>query len=165
MRFRKQNLSQVVGLSQVSRAPCHSNIDNRTLFGDDKSNHWNARLIFANANNSSVGRSASLLVRCSLTITRDINDELLFVMLFFGFLLFPASFGFGVGFRSAFPSPNAGADDTNVADVGGASLVDVPLPSSLLAPASFEYRPSLGCSWMLAGAPPRGTDVVDTEPW
>ena len=73
-------------------------------------------------------------------MTLDMKDELLLVMLFLGFLRFPASLA-ATGARRVLPSPNAGAE---VADVSGASL-EVARPS-LLSPASVEYSLSLGCS-------------------
>lgn len=98
-------------------------------------------------------------------MTLDMKEELLLVMLFLGFLLLPASLALTIGFNRGLPSPNAGAVDTGVAEVGGTSLVDVSLPSSLLTPAaSLEDRLSLGCSCMLAGAPPRAS-VVAEDPW
>lgn len=50
------------------------------------SSHWKARLILANAKIPSFGRSVSFLERLSLTMTREMNEELLLVMLFLGFL-------------------------------------------------------------------------------
>lgn len=121
------------------------------MFGDDISSHWKDRLTFANAKIPSLGRSCSFLTRVSVPIVLEINEELLLVMLFFGFRFFPASFADTTGVRSALPSPNAGLLDPRVAVVGGASLVDVPRPSSLLrAPSSLEKRFSMGCSGMLS---------------
>jgi hypothetical protein len=82
-------------------------------------------------------------------MTRDMNDELLFAMLFLGFLRFAASFPLGVN-SDAFPSPNAGADACDSGDLT-LPLVDVLAPPSL--PTSKESRPSLGCSCMLACTP------------
>ena len=47
-----------------------------------------------------------------------------------------------------------------VRDVPGASLVEVPRPSSLLIPPSVEYRDSLGCSGMLEVTPVRDRVVA-----
>lgn len=82
-------------------------------------------------------------------ITREMNDELLLVILFLGLRRLLGSLVFS-GTSRALPSPKAGAD-VAVADVDGPpSLIDVPRPSpSLLSLASLEYRPSLGCSAML----------------
>lgn len=43
----------------------------------------------------SAGRSCSFLDRVSLTMTREMKEELLFVMLFFGFLRLLASLPVG----------------------------------------------------------------------
>ena len=53
---------------------------------DDISSHWKARLILAKAKIPSFGRSVSFFERLSLTMTREIKEELLLVMLFLGFL-------------------------------------------------------------------------------
>ncbi len=84
-------------------------------------------------------------------MTREMKDELLLVILFFGFRRLFGSLNLS-GARSAFPSPNAGAD-TAVAEPGApTSLTDVPRPSpSLLILASFDSLHSLGCSAMLPG--------------
>jgi hypothetical protein len=103
---------------------------------DDRSNHWNARLTLANAKMPSAALSCIFLVKISFTITRDMKDELLLVILFFGFLLLPASLGL-VCVRREFPSPKAGAE-VRFIEARAASLMEVPLPSSLLRPASFE---------------------------
>jgi len=92
--------------------------------------------MLANAKMPSLGRSVSLLDRLSLTMTREMNDELLLVTLFFGFLFLFTSF-VGVGVSNALPSPKAGADP-KVMEAVGASLVEVPRPSSLLIPPSVE---------------------------
>lgn len=136
----------------------------QTLFGDDMSSHWNDRLTFANAKMPSFGRSCSFLTSVSVPMVLEMNDELLLVMLLLGFRFFDASLGGAPGVSRALPSPNAGLLDPTVAVVGGASLVDVPRPSSLLsAPSSWEKRLSLGCSAMLSAAPPR--DRFAAEPW
>lgn len=136
-----------------------------TLVGDDMSSHWNDRLTFANAKIPSLGRSCSFFIRVSVPIVLEIKDELLFVMLVFGFRFLDASLAVTAGVRRALPSPNAGLLDARVAVVGGASLVDVPRPSSLLsAPSSFEKRLSLGCSWMLSAAALRERFPADA-PW
>ena len=80
-------------------------------------------------------------------ITRDMNDELLLVMLFLGLRFLLGSFVFS-GASKALPSPKAGTE-TAVRDVGP-SLREVPWPSpSLLSLTSWEERPSFGCSAML----------------
>lgn len=150
--------------SQQPRLPPTHGTDGQTLFGDDMSSHWKDRLTFANAKIPSFGRSCSLLTSVSVPIVLEINDELLLVMLLFGFRFFDASLGGGPGASRALPSPNAGLLDPSVAVVGGASLVDVPRPSSLLsAPSSWEKRLSLGCSAILSAAPAR--DRFAAEPW
>jgi len=76
--------------------------------------------MFANTNISSVLRLASLVLRCSCGIIRDIKELLLLLILFFGFF-FLASFIDAA--RAVFPAPNL--------SVGRASpsiLRDVPLP-------------------------------------
>lgn len=85
------------------------------------------------------------------------NDELLLVILFFGFRRFPASFP---GARSiAFPSPKAGADPR-----GRTGLLppDMEVPASLFGAASAEGRPSLGASCILACIPERALLFVGT---
>lgn len=100
--------------------------------------------MLAKAKSPSAGRSVSFLFRLSSTMTREMKDELLLVILFFGFLrLFPSLRGTGT--RRALPSPKAGADP-RVTDVAGASLIDVLSLSSLLNLLSAERRLSLGCS-------------------
>lgn len=119
---------------------------NITFIGDERSSHWKPLLMFTKAKSPSAGRSCNRLVRLSWRMTREINDELLFVMLFFGFRFFPASFGF-VCVSSVFPSPNAGALETKD------SSPDVMCPPSLLSRMSVEDWLSLGCSWMLGCKP------------
>jgi hypothetical protein len=110
-----------------------------TLFGEDKSSHWKPRLMFAKAKMPSPGLSVILLDKLSLTMTREMNEELLFVTLFFGFFRLLTSLVCD-GTSNEFPSPKAGVDP-RVTEFG-ASLVDVPRPSSLLIPPSVEYLPS-----------------------
>lgn len=72
------------------------------------SSHWKARLILANANTPFGSRSLRRLADVSWVITRETNDELLLMILFFGFRLLRASFagGAGGGASAGFPSPN-----------------------------------------------------------
>lgn len=87
------------------------------------------------------------LLKLSLIMTLEINEELLLVTLFFGFLLFVASFN-GAAASSVFPSPNAGVDS-----FGHAASLAVPLwLSSLLLIASAEDRPSCEPSATASGA-------------
>jgi hypothetical protein len=80
----------------------------------------------------------------------DINDELLFAILFFGFRRFPASL---LGASSVvLPSPKAGADPR---DRTGLLLPERDVPASLLGATSAEGRPSLGFSCMLDCTPDR----------
>lgn len=97
--------------------------------------------MLAKANKPSGVCSCSRLLRFSFVMTREMNDELLFDMLFFGFdLLFELLVA---GFSSdGFPSPKAGADDFRYFKL---PLEDVP-PVSLLI--STDGRPSFGCSCM-----------------
>lgn len=78
-------------------------------------------------------------------ITLEMKEELLLVMLFFGFFLLFASFVLG-GAKSALPSPNAGALD----ETKGTSLeltFRVAPASLLLSRASVvDDLPSSGCS-------------------
>ena len=86
---------------------------------DVKSSHWNARLILANANTPLGSRSLSLFADVSWVMTRETNDELLLMILFFGFLLRDASFALTGGCASAgFPSPKRGAV-AGLRNVGG----------------------------------------------
>lgn len=119
--------------------------------GEDRSNHWKARLMFANAKVPSFALSAIFLENVSLMMTREMKDELLFVILFFGFRRLFGSFNLS-GARRAFPSPNAGADTAVAEPCPPTSLTDVPLPSpSLLILASLDNLHSLGCSAILPG--------------
>jgi hypothetical protein len=82
-------------------------------------------------------------------MTRDIKEELLFAMLFLGFLRLAASLP-PAGCSITLPSPNAGAD---VCDSGATALplTEVAAPPSL--PTSTDSLPSFGCSCMLACTP------------
>lgn len=71
-------------------------------------------------------------------MTREMNDELLLVTLFLGFLRLLTSLVPPVA-SIEFPSPKAGAEPSTTEGVG-TSLVEVPRPSSLLMPPSVEYR-------------------------
>lgn len=157
VRLGEQNLGEIVLL--FTRVRCGLDIrDTRqiTLFGDDKSSHWKARLMLAKAKMPSPGLSVILLDRLSLTITREIKDELLLVTLFFGFFRLFTSLVCD-GTSNEFPSPNAGVNP-RVAEFG-ASLVDVPRPSSLLIPPSVEYLASP--DWSCELAPPSDSVVAD----
>src|SRR5436305_5549126 len=66
--------------------------------------------MFAKAKSSSGLRSAKRLVMVSCGMTRKINEELLLMILFFGFTRFTASFRAPAGLNEELPSPNAGAD-------------------------------------------------------
>lgn len=99
------------------------------------SSHWKARLMLAKKKTPSSARSVSFLVKCSLTMTLEMKEELLLVMLFLGFFFLPTSLVL-TGWRAVLPSPKAGADP-RVREVGGASLMEPP-PPSLLRPASVE---------------------------
>lgn len=105
----------------------------------------------------SPGLSVILLDKLSLTMTREIKDELLFVTLFFGFFRLFTSFVCD-GTSREFPSPNAGVDP-NITEFG-ASLVEVPLPSSLLIPPSVEYLASPDWSCALELVPPSDNVVA-----
>lgn len=98
--------------------------------------------MFANAKTPSLDLSCNFLDRVSLIITREINDELLLVMLFLGFRLLFRSLVFS-GASRVFPSPKAGADIA-VSDAGP-SLSEVPWPS----PSLLNLASSFGCSAML----------------
>lgn len=87
----------------------------------------------------SPGLSVILLDRLSLTMTREMKDELLLVTLFLGFLRLFTSF-VCAGASNEFPSPKAGFDPI-VVELG-ASLVEGTRPSSLLMPPSAEYLAS-----------------------
>jgi hypothetical protein len=77
-------------------------------------------------------------------MTRDMNEELLLAILFFGFRRLDPSFADGT--NKVFPSPNAGADDESWLLNIMLPLRDVLVPPSLLS--SADNRPSLGCSCM-----------------
>jgi len=68
------------------------------------------------------------------------KEELLFVMLFFGFRRFPTSFE--VPDSTELPSPNAGAELEPLV----LHAVEVSPPSLPAEPASVDVRPSCGCS-------------------
>lgn len=92
--------------------------------------------MLAKAKMPSAGRSVSRRLRLSLTMTRDIKDELLFVTLFFGFFRLLTSLVTAM-VRAALPSPKAGAEVPR-ATWGPCSLLEVARPSSLLSPPSVE---------------------------
>lgn len=98
-----------------------------------------------------MGLSCIRLPTFSFTMHREIKDELLFAMLFFGFLLFPTSFP--VADSIELPSPNAGADPTE-SSARALPVTDVSPPSLLPGTCSPEVRSSLGFSWMLVLTPP-----------
>jgi hypothetical protein len=129
-------------LRSVSYGAPHMGFRHRapTLFGEERSSHWKALLTLAKANRPSVGRSCSLLEMVSWTITRDMKDELLLVMLFLGFFRLLVSLAL-MGVNIVFPSPNAGAADANK----GVSL-ELIAAASLLCRSSWDDRLSLGCS-------------------
>lgn len=77
----------------------------------------------------------------------EMNDELLFAMLFFGFRRFEASLVFGAN-KLEFPSPNAGADPVESAALALPDT-EVPPPSLLPGGTSTDALPSLGCSFIL----------------
>lgn len=116
-----------------------------TFVADDKSSHWKARFMFAKANRPSEGLSCNLFDKFSLTMQREMKEELLFAMLFFGLALFAAPLPTGAC-KLEFPSPNAGADPT---DSGPALPVKEVAPSLLPGGASPDDRPSFGCSFIL----------------
>jgi len=68
---------------------------------------------------------------------REMKDELLFAMLFFGFRLFAVSLL--VVNSIAFPSPNAGAEPIEAASFA-LSVTEVPPPSLLPGTKSAEFR-------------------------
>lgn len=79
---------------------------------------------------------------------REINDELLLRIPFFGLRRFAAS----LNDNNEFPSPNAGADPIDIVALA-LPLNDVPSPS-LLPGTSEELRFSYGCSCILDCASP-----------
>ena len=81
----------------------------------------------------------------------EMNEELLFVMLFFGFRRFPASLE--VPESTELPSPNAGAELEPFALLAA----EASSPSLLPDPASVDIRPSFGSSWILDCRPPGET--------
>jgi hypothetical protein len=101
--------------------------------------------MFAKANRPSDGLSCNLFDRFSLTMQREMKEELLFAILFFGLALFAAPLPTGAC-KLKFPSPNAGADPT---DSGPALPVREVAPSLLPGGASPDERPSFGCSFIL----------------
>lgn len=80
---------------------------------DDKSSHWRALLIFANAKTPSGLRSVSRRCIPSCGITRDTNEELLLTILFLGFRFLDGSLESLVLITASagFPSPNVGEND------------------------------------------------------
>lgn len=102
--------------------------------------------MLAKAKMPSLGLSVNFRERLSLTMTREMNDELLLVMLFFGFLFLFTSLT-GADASNALPSPNAGAEPRT--DPVASPKEDVPRPSSLPRPPSVEERTSLSLSPML----------------
>lgn len=106
--------------------------------------------MLANANSPSAGRSCSLLPMFSFTIHLEINEELLFAILFFGFALFAAFLVTGAN-RLELPSPNTGADP--IASGPELPFMDVRAPSLLPGATSADVRPSFGCSLILEYLP------------
>ena len=110
---------------------CQKGIGEDTLVvAEDRSNHWKALLMFANAKRPSELCSCNLLFRASCGITRDMNDELLFTMLVFGFLLFVPSFP-TAGDNSILPSPNTGLFPYALARDACAGSPSLPVSSDL----------------------------------
>lgn len=101
-----------------------------TLVAEDKSNHSKALLTFANAKRPSELRSCNLLCKFSCGMTRDMNDELLFTMLVFGFRLFVLSFPTG-GDNDTLPSPNTGLFPYVLVRNAGAGTPSLPVSSDL----------------------------------
>lgn len=100
------------------------------VVAEDRSNHWNALLMFAKAKRPSELRSCNLLFRASCGMTRDMNDELLFTMLVFGFRLFVPSFPIA-GDNIILPSPNTGLFPYVPARDDGAGRPSLPVSSDL----------------------------------
>ena len=99
---------------------------------EERSSHWKARLMLANANSPSLGLSCKRLLRVSWTMTLDMKDELLLVILFLGFFRLLASLT-ATGASSVLPCPNAGA----LVAKAGRSL-EFTRPPSLLSRISAE---------------------------
>lgn len=116
--------------------------------------------MLAKAKMPSPGRSVILLDRVSLTMTREMKDELLLVTLFLGFLRLFTSFVCD-GTSKEFPSPKAGFDPAVVEF--GASLVEVARPSSLLMPPSVEYLASPDWSPLELATPKAGTTAAGSR--
>lgn len=114
--------------------------------------------MLANTNISPVLRLASLVVKCSCDIIRDIKELLLLEILFFGFF-FLASFIDAA--KAAFPAPNL-----SVGRVSPSILRDVPLPEPVKQPSlpwpssspsvSPEVRDSVPSTPLLPDADLRG---------
>ena len=100
------------------------------MVAEDRSNHWKALSMFAKAKRPSELRSCSRLFRASCGITRDMNDELLFTMLVFGFRLFVPSFPTG-GDNSMLPSPKTGLFPYVLARDACAGSPSLPVSSDL----------------------------------
>lgn len=111
--------------------------------------------MFPNAKSPSVGRSVIRFDMLSLTMTLEMNDELLFVTLFLGFFLLLISLA-ATAVRRELPSPKAGADPTGI----WMSLAEVPLPSSLLTAPSADCRPSLEAALVLEAAAPKDSPAA-----
>jgi hypothetical protein len=111
--------------------------------------------MLAKAKRPSDDRSDRRRLSASLTMTREMKDELLLVMLFLGLRRLLASFT-ATGVRRLLPSPKAGAAAAaaEVGDSSGPSL-EAARPSLLLRrPSVVECSLlSLGCSWMLECRP------------
>ena len=90
-----------------------------SFVGEVTSSHWNARLMLANAKTPLGSRSFSRFADVSWVMTLDTNEEVLLIILFFGFRRFASFELAGGGASAGFPSPNCGAVTLVVRNVGG----------------------------------------------
>ena len=122
-----------------------------TLWGDERSSHWKARLIFAKAKRPSELLSCSLLLRVSCGMTLEMKEELLLRILLFGFRRFKESLVEGL-ISDALLSPNAGVRPLSGPLLWAVLILVGPELSSLslcIRSESSDDRVSLGSSLTL----------------
>lgn len=110
MSFGEEDFDDVLCLAAVSKnASGLAMIEFGTFDSllDDKSSHWNARLMLANAKSPSGLCSCMRFAIASCGITLETKEELLFTMLVLGFLRFTPSLP-SAGVNKALSSPKTG---------------------------------------------------------
>ena len=125
--FAEQNFDDEFRLIELSAwvAPRKRHPDTFANGVLERSSHWIARLMLAKMNRASGFGSCNLLLKASWGITLEINDELLFIRLVFGFRRFKPSFPFA-GLNIEVPSvESAGFSESSSATCGRIPLLPV----------------------------------------